>query len=205
MNKIISTSIALLLTFVINAQDDGNYVIIINNDSISINLNNKISYTTESGDKLDISIEQPEILTYKDDMISFQHDKSLSVSNNEIERGIEQCMIVSSTGNGFIVQKYKTFNPTSLIDLMLNELIKENISYGYSKTEKDFEKKLKSGETIKGTEVTMTYRGETETYTVAAYGGKDEGILVVTMLLTEEDFPEDVKIIDLFLNTLTIN
>ena len=137
-------------------------------------------------------------------MISFNHSKSFNVSNTKIEEGIEQCMLVSSIGNGFMVQKYKTIDPSSLTQLMLNEITKESINYGYTKSEKEFKRKLKSGQTIQGIEATLTYKGEKEVYTVATFGGKDEGIIVLTMLLTEE-FPKDSEMIRLFLDTLSIH
>jgi hypothetical protein len=194
----------LLVSILSFAQTQGNYIIIINNDSIRVDLNNEVDYTNKSGEELTIKVIQPEIQTYSDDMISFSHNKSLNVSNSKIEEGLEQCMIMKSTGNGFMVQKYKTINPSSLTQLMLNEITKESISYGYSKTEKKFSKKIKSGQTIEGIQATLTYKGEKEVYTVATYGGKDEGIIVVTMLLND-DFKEDKEIIELFLHTLSIN
>ena len=203
MTKTIITLGALLIGFISFAQNQGNYFIIINNDSIQVNLNNDLQYKTSSGEELTIRITQPEILTYSDDMISFSHHKSLSVSDSKIAEGIEQCMIFKSTGNGFMVQKYRTINPSSLTQLILNEITKESISYGYSKTEREFKKKLKSGQTIEGIQATLTYKGENEIYKVATYGGKDQGIIVVTMLLSE-DYPEDKEIIELFLETLVI-
>jgi len=185
------------------AQEGGNYIVIINNDSIRMNLNNNHQYKTSKGEKLTIKVIQPNMLTYSDDMISFNYDKSLNVSNTEIENGIEQCMVMKSTGNGFMIQKYSTINPSSLTKLMLNEITKESVSYGYTKKEKKFKKKLVSGQTIEGIQATLNYKGENEIYTVATYGEKDEGIIVITMLLNE-DF-NDKKIINLFLDTLKIN
>ncbi|MBL4705836.1 MAG: hypothetical protein JKY54_15020 [Flavobacteriales bacterium] len=163
------------------SQKTGNYIVIINNDSIHLDLDASQQYKTSSGEELTIKVIQPNILTYSDDMISFKYDKSLSVSDTKIEVGIEQCMVMKSTGNGFIVQKYKTINPSSLTQLMLNEITKESVNYGYAKKEKKFKKKLLSGQTIVGIRATLTYKGEKEIYTVAAYGGKDEGIIVITM------------------------
>lgn len=203
MTKPIFTLAALLISLIGYSQNQGNYIIIINNDSIQVDLNKNIQYKISSGEDLTIKITQPEILTYSDDMISFSHNKSLSVSDSEIEEGIEQCMIMKSTGNGFMVQKYKTLDPSSLTQLMMNEIIKESINYGYTKTEKPFKKKLKSGQTIEGIQATLTYKGENEVYTVATYGAKDEGIIVVTMLLSD-DYKDGKEIIDLFLETLEI-
>lgn len=203
MIKTILTLGALLIGSLAFTQTTGNYILIINNDTIFVDLDKNQNYTTNSGDQLSLKLTQPEILTYSDDMITFNHKKSLTVSNSKLESEIEQCMIVKSTGNGFMVQKYTSFNPSSLTELMLNELTKESVSYGYSKKEKKFKKKIKSGQTIEGIQATLTYKGSTEVYTVASYGEKDEGIIVVTMFLND-DFKEDKEIIDLFLNSLAI-
>ncbi len=203
MTKTIITLTALLLSFASLAQNQGNYIIVINNDSIQVDLDADILYETSSGEELTIKITQPEILTYSDDMISFNYDRYLSISDSKIDEGVEQCMILKSTGNGFMVQKYRTINPSSLTELMLNEITKESISYGYSKTEEKFKKKLRSDHTIEGIKATLTYKGEKEVYTVATYGGKDEGIIVITMML-DDDYQCDKEIIDLFLETLEI-
>jgi hypothetical protein len=202
MKKSILTLGVLLVSIVSFSQTQGNYIIIINNDSIQVDLNNQFDYTDKSGKKHTIKVIQPEILTYSDDMISFSHSKSLSVSNSIIEEGIEQCMLMQSTGSGVVVQKYKTINPSSLTQLMMNEITKESISYGYSKTEKKFSKKIKSGQTIEGVQATLTYKGDKTVYTVATYGGKDQGIIVMTILLNDE---KDKEIIELFLETFSIN
>jgi hypothetical protein len=200
--KILLTCWIALISSLTFAQN-GNYILIINNDSIQISIDDTRQYETSSGEKLSLKVIQPNILTYSDDMISFNYHKSLNVSNTEIETGIEQCLVMKSTGNGFMIQKYSRINPSSLMELMLNELTKESISYGYTKKEKSFKKTLMSGQTIEGIQATLTYKGEDEIYTVAAYGKKDEGIIVITMLLNS-DF-NDKNIIDLFLDTLKIN
>ena len=203
MSKTIFFTLAILMSLTGFSQNSGNYIIIINMDTIAIDLDSNFQYLTTSGDPLNIKVTQPDILTYSDDMITFNYDRSLSVSNSIIDEGIDQCMIMRSTGNGFMIQKFRTLDPSSLTMLMLNEITKESISYGYSKTEQQFSKTLKSGHTIEGIQATLTYKGEKEVYTVATYGGKDEGIIVVTMLLSE-DYSEDKEIIDLLLNTLEI-
>ena len=202
MLKSILTLTLLSLSAFTFAQKTGNYVVVINNDSIQINLDENFQYKPKGGKQLDIKVIQPNILTYSDAMISFNYDKSLNVSNTIIDKGIEQCMVMQSTGNGFMIQKYQTINPSSLTELMLNELTKESVSYGYAKKETPFKKTLLSGQTLEGIQATLSYKGEDEIYTVATYGAKDEGIIVITMLLSN-DF-NDEKIIDLFLDTLRI-
>ena len=184
-------------------QEEGNYIIIINGDSLRVNLDSDYTHKTSSGEKISFRLMQPDVLTYTDDMISFQYDKIFKVTNAKVDEGIEQCAILNSTGTGFMVQKYKTIDPSGLTQLMMNEITKESVNYGYAKSEIPFSKTLESGHTLQGVRTTLTYKGEKEIYTVAAYGGKDEGILVVTMLLSEGG-SEDSRIIDLFLETLKI-
>lgn len=202
MKKSTLTLVIILIHSITYSQKSGNYILIINNDTINVDLDKDISYKTASGETLTIQVTQPEILEYSDDMISFSYQRSLGVSNAKIDDGIEQCMVMKSTGSGFMVQKFKTINPSGLTRFMLNEIIKESINYGYVKTEKEFKKKLLSGETIEGVQATLKYNDDTEIYTIATYGNKDQGIIVVTMQLND-DF-DDTHIIELFLNTLRI-
>ena len=182
----------------------GNYIIIINGDSLFVDLNSTTTYRTSSGEELDLQLVQPNYLTYSDDMVSFQYEKSYSVAKSSLDAGIDQLMVMKASGNGFMIQEYSTFDPSPLLRLMLNELVKESVSYGYDKVEEDFEHTLASGQIIKGVKAILTYRGERETYTVATYGQRDSGLVFVTMLLNEDFKEEDQPLIDLFLETLEV-
>lgn len=202
MIKTILTTVLLLIGSVIFGQSQGNYIVVINNDSIHIDLKKEKQYKTASGEDLTIKILQPDILTFKDDMISFNYAKSLSISKTEISPGIDQYMVMQSTGNGFIIQKYKTMDPTGLTQLMLNQITKRTNYNDYTRTEKPFKRELSSGQTIEGIQAILTNKNEELIYTVATYGADSEGIVVITMLLNENF--KDEHIIELFLNTLTI-
>ena len=201
MKNFISITL-LFISFVSSAQTNGNYVIILDNDSVFINLDESKSYSTKTGEELNIKLIQPNILTYSDDFISFNYERSLNVSNTLLEEGIEQCLVMKSTGNGFLIQKYSTMNPSDLTSLILNELTKESVNYGYKRTDKKFKKTLVSGETIEGLKVTLKYQNEKQVYTVATYGEKDRGILVLTMFLNNDY--NDMEIINLLFNTLQL-
>lgn len=205
MNKIKYLAFLLFFAFQnLQGQDAGNYQLIIDGDTLNINLDEAIEYKGAKGKKMNILLRESDIKTYVDDMVSFQYEKGNGVSNTVIEEGIEQCMIMKSTGSGFMVQKYQTFDPSALTRFMLSEITKESVSYGYEKTEEDFKHTLKSGETLTGVTATLTYKGEKEIYTVASYGEKDRGIMVVTMLLVDDFAESDKPMLDLFLKTLRI-
>ncbi len=203
--KIIQLFLILLLASYTSVSGQGNYLLMIDGDSIYLDLDKPTEYKASNGEKLDIELRQPMILTYSDNMVSFNHSKQFSVSNMVIEAGIEQCMIINSTGNGFMLQKYSTMDPSTLVPLMISELTKESVSYGYTKTERAVKRTLVSGQEIKGTEAKLTYKGMEEIYTVYSWGGKDEGILVVTMVLAEDYAEVDRPLIELFLKTLRVH
>lgn len=200
--KILISIVFLFASFLSFAQNNANYVIILNNDSVFINLDETKHYTTKSGENIKVELVQPKILTYADNMISFKYESSLNVSNTQLDEGIEQCLLMKSTGNGFLVQKYSTIDPSSMTEFMITELTKESIGYGYQRTDENFEKKLLSGETLKGLKVTLSFEDEKQVYTVATYGENDHGILVLTMYLNSDY--DDMEIINLFLNTLQL-
>ena len=204
IKSLLALFVLITIPYLATSQNGGNYVIIINGDSVQVDLSKPIEHTTANGETMNLELLQSEILTYADELISFKYNKAYSVSKSVIEEGITQLMVMSSTGNGFMVQEYDGMDPSGLTSFILDEIVKESLSYGYKKKEKDFKHDLRSGQTIEGVQATLTYKGEKEIYTVAGYGGKDEGLLVVTMLLTEEYAEEDKPLIDLFLDTLRI-
>jgi hypothetical protein len=202
------TNILLLVflttSFVLFSQNK-NYILIIDGDSIAIDINQELKHSIK-GKKIDLKLVQPKDLIYSDDLISFQYPNDLNVAKTPVDEDIEQLMVMKATGTGYMVQTYKSFNPTLLIDIMLNEITKESVSYGYSKEVKNFERKLSSGQTLKGKTARLEYKGEEEVYTVAAYGSKDEGILVMTMLFTDDnDRKADEGLLKQFFSSLKIN
>lgn len=193
----------LLFSFGVSAQNK-NYSVKIGDKEVAINLDEELQIELPNGDSTTIEISQSAELSYESKMISFKYPSNVSVSDTEIDADITQSTVLNGNGSGFLVQQYYTFDPGMLIDLMLNEITKESVSYGYKMKKQKFSKKLSSGEELVGTTATLTYKGEQEEYTVAAYSGKDEGILVVTMLLDQETKDEDEEMIDLFIDSLRI-
>lgn len=193
----------LLFTIGANAQNK-NYTVKIGDKEVGINLDEEVQIELPNGDSTTVEISQAAELSYESQMVSFKYPSNVSVSDTEIDDDITQSTVLNANGSGYLIQQYYTFDPSMLIDLMLNEITKESVSYGYKMKKEKFSKKLSSGEELEGTTATLTYKGEQEEYTVAAYSGKDEGILIVTMLLDQETKDEDEEMIDLFIDSLRI-
>jgi hypothetical protein len=170
--------IILICFATVNAQKD--YIITIDGTSYEIEMDGEIVIKA-NGKKLDIGLKKKDTLLLDEDYFQLKYIKKHKVSKVVVDEGIEQLMIMTAGGSGIIVQRYSSFNPVMLQEMMLNEVTKESVNYGYNLTRKDYEKKLLSGESIKVLKAVLDYKGETETYEIAAHGKKDEGILVMTM------------------------
>lgn len=188
----------------IQAQESNNFILLLDNDSIGIDLNTELEHTLSSGEKIKIKLIQPSTLNFSDEMFSFKYPTNLSASSSMITDQIEQTMVMSVTGNGFMIQKYIGFEPDLLTDIVLREVTKESISYGYKNEESDWTRTLESGHVLTGKQSKLTYQGDETVYTVASYSSKDSGLLIVLLEVDRTD-ASGLEAIDLFLKTLKIN
>ncbi|WP_407556199.1 hypothetical protein [Winogradskyella sp. 4-2091] len=185
----------------VNAQKD--YVITVDGKDYEIALDGNEDVKIK-GKLVNIALKKKDTLLLDDDYFELKYTKQHKVSRVEIESDIEQIMLMTAGGSGLIIQKYGSFNPSMLQEMMMNEVTKESVSYGYNLKREDYDKELSSGETIKVLKSVLTYKGETEVYEVMAHGKKDEGIIVMTMNMNlgVEDGGEDM--IQLMWNSLSI-
>jgi hypothetical protein len=112
-------------------------------------------------------------------------------------------MTNSAVGTLVLIQEYNTMNPTTLVNLMLQELTKEQINYGYKMHKETYSKALKDGTELGGKRAILKYNDEEEYWTVLAYGRKDRGFLVITKI-DKENLDTEKNIIDLMWETLQI-
>jgi nitrogen regulatory protein PII-like uncharacterized protein len=136
-------------------------------------------------------------------MLSFQHKSALTVSTTKVDESIDQILAVTALGTGFIIQEYNGMDPSSLNELMLQELTKEDLSYGYEMAEEPYTKTLKGGHELKGVKATLTYNTEEKYYTITSYGERDKGVLVITMM-DKEYAEKEGAVIDLLWESLAL-
>lgn len=185
------------------AQDAANYQIIINGKATDVALGKAQKVRLANGQEIEITVKQKDILSYQDDWISLQYPKVLQPTIATPDPQLEQVALVTANGNGILVQKYKTINPTELVDLMLQEITEDKMNFGYTRSEEAYELKLQSGHKARGKSVVLKHGGQEQRYTVAAIGSKNknEGIIFMTML-NPGYTSEDTEAIRLFLDTL---
>jgi hypothetical protein len=185
------------------AQDPANYEITINGKKLDVTLGREYEAKLESGETVKFKIIKKAIATYKDAFISFQHKSDLTISSTDLGDGVRQTMTSTALGTLILFQEYSLMNPSSLVDLMLQELTKEQINYGYKIHKEPDSKVLKDGTKLEGTKATLTYKSEQEYWSVLAYGKKDSGFLVI-IKIDKENLDAEKDIIELMWKSLQI-
>lgn len=185
----------------VSAQQD--YLLTINGKTQEVGLNQEFTALI-NGQPATFKLASKDTLTYRDAFYSFKHPKELKPTTLKIEEGIEQLTLLTGDGTGFIIQKYTSMNPSGLTDMMLQEVTKESINYGFKMKTKDSEKKLKNGQKLNVRKATLTYKGQTNVYEIATYGRKDEGLIILTMVMDDSAAKSANSFIDLLWNSFEI-
>ncbi len=177
------------------------FSILIDGKAMDIALDKEYQVTIRGKD-VKFTVQAKDTLTYIGDLFSFKYSKDYKVTKSIIDDGIDQQMIMTADGTGVAVQQYTNFNPTLLNEIIMDEITKESISYGYESVRQDYDIRLLSGQQITVNKTVLTYKGETNIYEVASIGKKDEGIVIITMKMNDNPTSDGQKVIDLLWNTL---
>jgi hypothetical protein len=181
------------------AQQD--YSLTIDGQTILMGLD-KPSQITIGGKAYPVVLKQKDTLTYANKLYTFSYLKDFKVNKKELGNDIDQVMLMTAEGSGVLIQQYQTMSPTALNELMLTELTKESISYGYEMVRKDYDRTLASGQKVRVCRAELTYKDDKNIYEIATYGGKDEGVLIMSMVMDEEMGSQGRTIIDLMWKSL---
>ncbi len=178
-----------------------NYFLTINNSKHSIQLDDTLNI--QNGEEtISIILSLKDTLEYISENYSIRYPKEFGISEAQLEEGIEQIMIMSSDGNGIMIQDYKIMNPSMLQEFMLSELTKESIAYGYTSRRSDYKRILATGQEIDVLKCNLTYQNEVSEYEVASIGKKDEGLLIITISQDVQESSKSHPIVDVMWNSL---
>jgi hypothetical protein len=191
--------IAFLISIVVQGQED--YTIKIGDKVLEVKLDKQYKVEVKS-QTINFTISANDTLLFKDNVFSFNYPKEYKVSKMNVDLGIDQYMLMTAEGSGIIIQKYTSMNPTMMNEIVLNEVTKESVNYGFELKREDYERTLDSGDIINIDKAVLTYKDETNIYEITSMGKKDEGILVITMVMDITSNEQGEKIIDLMWNSL---
>ena len=198
------TLLAFAILTSLNVQSQDDYVIRLNDTVINVTLD-KAYIIDIKGTKLKFEVSSKDTLTYTNSFYSFFYPKNFKVSNSKIDDGIDQVSILTSEASGILIQKYESLNPTSLNEMMLTEITKESISYGFESRRSTYKRKLKSGQEIEVTKAVLRYKEDVNIYEIASIGKKDAGLIIVTMRMDEDKNTEGQKVIDMMWQSLKVD
>jgi hypothetical protein len=189
----------LLVPGLVNA---GNYTITINDTKHDFSLGEQKQLNI-GGRSLSVKLEQKDTVEFVKDNFSFKHSSNYSPSTTKVEEGIIQTAMMTPLGTVVIVQEYLTLNPSSLVDLMANEVTKEERQYGYKINSAPTSITLADGTVLKGKEITSRYPGTDIKRYILTYGSRDSGVLIMTQI-DNELASEEAQVIQTFFDTLDI-
>lgn len=181
----------------------GNYVLTIDGKKYEVEAGEQKTVELSDGKKIQVILEKKAIVSFRVENFSFDHPSDFTPSRTDLGDGVHQTMFASPIGTLVLIQEYANMDPAGLVDMMLNELTKEEKQYGYKMTNNPAKIKLSSGKTLMGKKSIATYRGEQITRHVLCYSIRDAGILIVTQI-DKEAPPKDRSMIDDFWKTLKI-
>jgi hypothetical protein len=185
------------------ADDSGNYKLIIDGKSFSIDLSRTITAPTKSGTSVEITLERSDIATYRGDGLSFQHAGNLSAATTDIDKDIRQILVTSALGTFTLVQRYDTMNPSGLADFMLNQIVGDDLKAGAQLDSKPATRTLGDGTRLEGLTATVTLGGDVTDFEVLTTALDKGGIVAVTRI-SRDDVASEHGIIDLFWQTFTV-
>lgn len=191
--------VALVYTVTLHSQKD--HIISIANQELEVELDKEYSVEID-GKEITFSLRAKDTLTYQDEMFSFNYPKEYKISRTNLGDGVTQFVIINGEGSGFMIQKFTNMSPEMLNEMMLNELTKESVNYGFALERKDYSKVLKSGNEVHIDKAILNYKDDTNIYEVMTVGKKDEGILVVTMAMDAEMSSASKKLITMMWDSL---
>lgn len=195
------TLITLLAFFCVKSFSQNEYKIQINDTIFEISLDEEYKISL-NGNDIDFKLSAKDTLIYKDDLYSFNYSKDYKIAHTKLDEGIEQIMLMTAEGTGILIQSYSNINPTMFNEMMISEVTKESLNYGFTMKREDYTRELVSGQELHVDKAILKYKDETNIYEIASIGKKDEGILVMTMIMDETMSEQGRKIIELMWNTL---
>lgn len=182
----------------------GDYELTINGEKHELDLDQEVALELADGSKVQVKIAQKEYLVFDGNGFQFEHHKSMLPAVSQLDDGVTQTLLATSTGTGVMIQTYDKVDPNSLVETMIHELTKEELEVGYTMTKEKASRKVGDA-VLRGAIATTTSKAEDEqwTYEVVAMGDENGGILVVTFV-EADNRKVDAKVVERFWKTLAL-
>jgi hypothetical protein len=196
--------VVALIIMSITSAIAGDYTLTVDGRPHDVDLGKQTVVTLSDGQVIRVTLDKKAIATFKTGGFSFSYTSSLSPSRTDLGDGVHQTMIASPLGTIIMIQEYEGMDPSDLVDMMLKELTKEEVHYGYEIAKSPARKTLADGSALTGKLAVSKYKDTEYKRYVLSHSTRDAGIMVVTQI--EKAAPrEDRELIDMFWKTLKIS
>ena len=199
--RLLSFIFSLLISQSAFTQED--YVVRINDTTFNAALD-KTYQLTINGKRVEVFLQAKDTLTYANEFYSFSYPKELKVSKVSADMNVDQIMVMNALGSGFLIQAYKTLNPSSLTELLIEQATKENTNNGYSLERTQFERIVKPGIKLRVVKLVQKYKDNVRTYEVTTYGKKDAGVAILTFNMPNNSAAAPKDVVQLLWQSLSI-
>ncbi len=177
----IKNTVCVVFLLLAHAVVADNYTITIDGQSYDIALNKSVE--VKVGDELvTVQLEQKDVLKYSVKNFSFDHAKEYLPSKTDLGDGLYQTVLMTPLGSAVMIQEYITLAPSGMMDLMINEITKEERDYGYTIESKAISKTLSDGVSLSGFEVTSKYKDSDIKRMFLTFDVKDSGLFIMTQI-----------------------
>lgn len=195
--------VALLVVLCAGQVQAGNYLLRIDGKEYELDLGVKTNVTFADGRVVSVELAKSAIAEFRADSFSFNYPHHVTPGSSDLGNGKHQTALMTPSGTMILIQEYAGTDPASLVDLMLDQLIREEAKYGYKISKTAAAKKLADGKTLTGKRAISRYQTEEYDRYVLSYGNSVSGVLIITQ--RGEDMPdEDQAMIDLFWKSFRI-
>ena len=175
---------ALLAGAALPAWADGpkSYRLTIDGAGIDIDPGETMEIVTPDGRSHKVMLALNEFATFAGDMFSFVHPTRAAVTKSSIDDDIVQYLMTSALGTLIIIQEYRSLNPASLDELMLQELTRESVQAGGERSQEPVSRTLADGKQLVGLKAKVRTASDTTSFEILSYGNADKGVLVMTRI-----------------------
>jgi hypothetical protein len=170
---------SFLFSLSLYAQEEKNYVLEINGDTVSASLGENIKHTLKDGKVINLKISRKDMMTFDTDVLSFKYPSDFSVTSTKIDEDVQQYLLMSAGGAGLMVQVYRSLNPEGIVDFFLDQITEDEKKAGYKETRKEAERKLSNGVKMEGKKSILKMDNDVSEFSVVGYGKGKKGILVI--------------------------
>lgn len=200
---VLSFTSVLLAASVFAAEEGGDYTLTIDGKTYDISLGEQITVPVNGGKTLPVKLSLKDVLTYRTERFSFQHENGLRPSRSEINEDLVQTLLMTPLGSGVIIQEYADIDQDLLVTELIKALTGDEVAAGYKMKTSNASRTAANEVVLKG-RVAVTTKDDEQWTRGVFWARQSAGILVVVTMMETSQTATGKPVIDRFWSTLNV-